>query len=188
MGIQRKSQRSLMELIESQPGKGAPGKSTQPKLPPPPPKSPLPPPQPSLPSRPEPVDPKRKREQKGKHVMEAGRSRPAHKDETKRAAKQQKTGQTGQRASEKGDNQPTEPQAWLLATMLNGEPLRDGASLRNFDGSVGCHVASTLEEALLLPTDMAELRSIRKNEVFLNLKKYLGMVWYYPPLFLIFIC
>ena len=88
MGIQRKSQRSLMELIESQPGKGAPGKSTQPKLPAPPPKSPLPPPQPSLPSRPEPIDPKRKREQKGKHVMEARRSRPAHKDETQRLAKQ----------------------------------------------------------------------------------------------------
>ena len=44
MGIQRKPQKSLMELIESQPEKGAPGKSAQPKLPPPPPKSPLPPP------------------------------------------------------------------------------------------------------------------------------------------------
>ena len=60
--------------------------------------------------------------------------------------------------------------------MLNGEPLRDDASLRNFDGSVGCHVASTLEEALLLPIDMVELWSIRKNEVFLNLKRYSGMV------------
>ena len=58
MGIQRKSQRILMELIESQLGKGAPGKFTQPKLPPPP--------QPSLSSRPEPTNPKRKREQKGK--------------------------------------------------------------------------------------------------------------------------
>ena len=55
MGIQRKSQRSLLDLIESQLGKDAPGKSTQPKLPPPPPQS-------SLPSRPEPADPKRKRE------------------------------------------------------------------------------------------------------------------------------
>ena len=61
MGIQRKSQRSLLDLIKSQPERGAPGKSTQPKLPPPPPKSPLPrPPQPSLPSRPNPADPKRK--------------------------------------------------------------------------------------------------------------------------------
>ena len=29
MGIQRKPQKSLLELIENQPGKGAPGKSTQ---------------------------------------------------------------------------------------------------------------------------------------------------------------
>ena len=33
MGIQRKPQKSLMELIENQPGKGGPGKSVQPKLP-----------------------------------------------------------------------------------------------------------------------------------------------------------
>ena len=44
IGIQRKPQKSLMELIEDQLRRGAPGKSTQPKLPPPPPKSPLPPP------------------------------------------------------------------------------------------------------------------------------------------------
>ena len=75
-----------------------------------------------------------------------------------------------------GDNQPLKPQAWLLAPMLNGEPLRDNASIRDFHGGAGCHVASALEEALLLPTDMVELRSIRKNEVFLNLKRYLGMV------------
>ena len=58
MGIQRKPQKSLMELIEDQPRRGAPGKSTQPKLPPPP--------QPSLSSRPELADPKRKRGQKVK--------------------------------------------------------------------------------------------------------------------------
>ena len=36
MDIQRKPQKSLMELIENQPGKGGPRKSVQPKLPPPP--------------------------------------------------------------------------------------------------------------------------------------------------------
>ena len=40
MGIQRKPQRSLQELLESQPGRGEAGKSAQPKLPPAPPKSP----------------------------------------------------------------------------------------------------------------------------------------------------
>ena len=64
--------------------------------------------------------------------------------------------------------------------MINGEPLREKASIRDFCGGKGCHVASALEEALLLPTDMAELRSIRRNEVFLKLKRYLGMVCTHP--------
>ena len=40
MGILRKPQRSLQELLESQLGRGEAGRSAQPKLPPPPPKSP----------------------------------------------------------------------------------------------------------------------------------------------------
>ena len=88
MGIQRKPQKSLMELIENQPGKGGPGKSVQPKLPPLPPKSPLRAPQPTLPSRVEQVDPKRRREQKGKDAVETGRLRPTSEEEAQRAAKQ----------------------------------------------------------------------------------------------------
>ena len=65
MGIQRKPQRSLQELLESQPGRGEAGKSSQPKLPPPPPRSPRAP-QPTLSSRTEQVDHKKRREQKGK--------------------------------------------------------------------------------------------------------------------------
>ena len=60
--------------------------------------------------------------------------------------------------------------------MLNGKPLREDASIKSFNGGIGCHVASSLEKALLLPNDMAELQNIRRNEVFLNLKRYLGMV------------
>ena len=62
MGIQRKPQKSLLELIENQPRKGGPGKSAQPKLPPPLPKSPPRAPQPTLPSKIEQADPKRRRE------------------------------------------------------------------------------------------------------------------------------
>ena len=83
-----------MDLIESQPGRDVSGKSTQLKLPPPPPKSPLPPPQPPLPPRPDHADPKRKREQKGKEVVDVGRFCSAHEDETQRAAKQQKISQS----------------------------------------------------------------------------------------------
>ena len=60
--------------------------------------------------------------------------------------------------------------------MLGGEPLMDDASIRDFNGGIGCHVASTLEQTLLLPKDMVELRGLKKNEVFLNAKRYLGMV------------
>ena len=96
MGIQRKSKRSLLDLIESQPGKDTPRKSAQPQLPPPPPpKLPLPPLQPSLPPRAKPVDPKRKREQKGNEVLKAGRPRPTLEEETQQATKQQKIGPVG---------------------------------------------------------------------------------------------
>ena len=60
--------------------------------------------------------------------------------------------------------------------MYSGEPLREDASLRDFNGGIGCHVASAVEEALLLPKDMTELKNMRKKEVFLNYKRYLGMV------------
>ena len=109
-------------------------------------------------------------------MAEIGKSHVEHEDESQRVAKQQRTGHTLLKGVERGNNWPLESQAWLRALMLNGEPLREDASLRNFNGGIGCYVASTLEEALLLPTNMAELRSIRKNEVFLNLKRYLGMV------------
>ena len=59
--------------------------------------------------------------------------------------------------------------------MHGGEPLKDDASLKDFNGGIGCHIASAVEEALLLPKDMSNLQSMRKNEVFLNCKRYLGM-------------
>ena len=101
MGIQRKPQRSLQELLESQPGRG--------------------------------------------------------EEEAHRVAKQQKTSHVPTRGSESADIQLPEPQAWLLAPMLGGEPLMDDASIRDFNGGIGCHVASALEQTFLLPKDMVEL-------------------------------
>ena len=77
---------------------------------------------------------------------------------------------------ERADTQPPKPQAWFLTPILGGELLREDASLRDFNGGIGCHIASAVEEALLLPKDMSELQNIRKNEVFLNCKRYLDMV------------
>ena len=102
MGIQRKNQRSLMDMIESQPERDAPGKSAQPKLPPPPPKSPLPPPQPPVPHRPDPADPKKKREsRKEKRQQKLGdlvllkKMRPRELQSNKRLPKPCREGQRG---------------------------------------------------------------------------------------------
>ena len=78
MGIQRKPQRSLQELLESQPGREEAGKPAQPKLPPPLPKSPPRALQPPTPSRIEQADPKRRKEPKGKEAMEPGRPRSSN--------------------------------------------------------------------------------------------------------------
>ena len=64
--------------------------------------------------------------------------------------------------------------------MLGGEPLTDDASIRDYNGAIGCHVASVLEEILLLPKDMVELRELRRNEVFLQTKRFLGVVCIFP--------
>ena len=52
----------------------------------------------------------------------------------------------------------------------------DNASLRDFRGGEGAFVADALERSLLLPADMAELGGLRRQEVFLSIKRYLGMV------------
>ena len=55
------------------------------------------------------------------------------------------------------DIQPLEPQAWLPAPMLGGEPLMDDVSIKDSNGGIRCHVASALEQTLLLPKDIVEL-------------------------------
>ena len=60
--------------------------------------------------------------------------------------------------------------------MLGGEPLMDDASIRDFNRGIGCHVASVLEQTLLLRKDMVKLRGFRRSEVFLHTKRFMGMV------------
>ena len=73
----------------------------------------------------------------------------------------------------------SDPRTSSLAPSTHawGEPLMDDASIRDFNGGIGCHVATALEQTLLLPRDMVKLRGLRRNEVFLNTKRYLGIVW-----------
>ena len=68
---------------------------------------------------------------------------------------------TGHQNSRKLAMAPTEERKGKIfnsqSPNLGGEPLMDDASIRDFNGGIGCHVASTLEETLLLPRDMVEL-------------------------------
>ena len=52
----------------------------------------------------------------------------------------------------------------------------DNASLRDFRGGEGTYMADALERSLLLPADIAELGNLRRQKVFLSIKRYLGMV------------
>ena len=57
----------------------------------------------------------------------------------------------------------------------------EDASMRNLGDDKGAYVADVLERALLLPIDMEELKNIRMQEVFLSIKRYLGMVRLLKP-------
>ena len=109
-------------------------------------------------------------------MADVGRSRSTREEDAQRAAKQQKTRHKTPQGQERSDSQLYEPQAWLPVPMHGGEPLREDSSIRDFNGGIGCHVASAIEEALLLPKDMAEIKNVRKNELILDNKRYLGMV------------
>ena len=52
----------------------------------------------------------------------------------------------------------------------------DNAFLRDFRGGEGAYVADALERSLLLPADIAELGGLKRQEVFLSIKRYLGMI------------
>lgn len=60
--------------------------------------------------------------------------------------------------------------------MLDRAPLPADASIRDFQQESAGYVAEVVEQALLLPSDIADLRSMRKHEVFLSLKRDLAMV------------
>ena len=52
----------------------------------------------------------------------------------------------------------------------------DNASLKDFNKGEGTYVADALERSLLFLADMADLKNLRRQEIFLSMKRYLGMV------------
>lgn len=67
-------------------------------------------------------------------------------------------------------------QAWAPPLVLNGAPLASTTSIRDFQKGRAGYVADIMEQALLLPEDMADLRAMKKHEMFLSLKRDLALV------------
>ena len=66
--------------------------------------------------------------------------------------------------------------AWTLIITLDGAPLPVDILIRDFQQAKAGYVADAVEQALLLPGDMANLRSMRKHEICLSLKRGLALV------------
>ena len=75
----------------------------------------------------------------------------------------------------RSDSQVRSP-TWTFVIMLDGAPLPVNTSIRDFQQRRASYVANTVEQMLLLLGDIANLRSMRKHEVFLSLKKDLALV------------
>ena len=65
--------------------------------------------------------------------------------------------------------------AWTPAMVLDGAPLPADALIRDFQRRAG-YVADAVEQALLLPSDTVDLKTMRKHEVCLTLKRDLDLV------------
>lgn len=65
---------------------------------------------------------------------------------------------------------------WNPSLELDGALLPLDSSIRDFQKGKAGYVANALKQPLLFPYDMADLRSLKKHEVFLSLKRDLAMV------------
>ena len=103
-------------------------------------------------------------------MVKVGKIYPSQEEEAQKAAK------VGQKGAEKMSDPLVAPLAWTLFPILDRAPLPTSASIRDFQGGMAGYVGDAVEQAFLLPEDMAELRSMRRHKVFLSLKRYLIMV------------
>ena len=65
---------------------------------------------------------------------------------------------------------------WNPLLKLDRAPLPLDSSIRDFQMRKAGYVANALEQPLLLPQDMANLRTLKKHKVLLTLKRDLAMV------------
>ena len=65
---------------------------------------------------------------------------------------------------------------WNPLLVLDRDPLSSSSSIREFQQGRAGYVVDSVEQALLLPWDMEELKNLKKHEVFLTLTGDLAMV------------
>ena len=108
------------------------------------------------------------------------RNLPSKEAKPQRGGKHTRVAQTrsfgkGAITDRRGDHQIEVP-AWTPSIVLDGAPLPNDASIRDFQQGRAGYMANVVEQALLLLADMVDLRSMRKHEVFLSLKRDLALV------------
>ena len=70
-------------------------------------------------------------------------------------------------------------QIWNPPLELDRTPFLLDSSIRDFQKGKTSYVADALEQPQLLPQDMVDLRTLKKHEVFLTLKRDLAMVIFF---------
>ena len=106
-------------------------------------------------------------------MVERGKGPLPKEVELQRGAKQARIGPT--LANKRAEAQVGTP-AWTPTMVLDGTPLPVDASIKDFQQERAGYVANVVEQALLLPGDMANLRTMRKHEVFFSLKRDLAKI------------
>ena len=110
-------------------------------------------------------------------MIEGGKNLPPRETEYQRAGKKPRTMQTrsATEGDKRADHQAAAP-VWAPRMKVDGAPLLENASIQDFQRGITRYVADAVKQSLLLPKDMADLRSMRHYEVFLGLKRDLAMV------------
>ena len=110
-------------------------------------------------------------------MVKAGRTHPSQEIEPQRGAKQPRGMQTrsANEGEKRGDHRAAAP-ICAPCMELDGTALPSDTSIRDFQqGTVG-YVTNAVNQYLLRPKDMIDLRSMRQHKVFLGLKRDLTMV------------
>ena len=110
-------------------------------------------------------------------MVETGQIHLSQEIEPQRGAKQPRGMQTrSANEGERKSDQQAVALAWTPCMEMDGAPFLSDVSIRDFQQGTAGYVVDAMEHFLLLPMDMADLRSMRQHEVFLGLKSDLVMV------------